>query len=171
MCVPACMEKWKIDLQSTSTSGLQRNPTKIYWKYFKRYFWCLHRGSDGLQVKRPGTHSLSVGSRLRILKKTNKYTFGFESATPPLNPQYGKKWSSKISGTGFFFFCATFFEKRAVSLFPVVFRGGKKISCGICFSKRRTQEKDFKIEKGHSCYRNGLFCKHQKLRSVLRRVD
>jgi hypothetical protein len=28
--------------------------------------------------------------------------FGFEYATPPLKRQYGKEWSSKISGTGFF---------------------------------------------------------------------
>ena len=28
--------------------------------------------------------------------------FGLENATPPLKTQYGKEWSSKISGTEFF---------------------------------------------------------------------
>jgi len=34
--------------------------------------------------------------------------FGLENATPPLNPQYGKEWSNKISGTGFFSFVPLF---------------------------------------------------------------
>ena len=58
--------------------------------------------------------------------------FGLESATPPLNPQYGKEWSSKVSGTGFLVFCASFFEKRAIFFSQSYLVVGKKSRVEIC---------------------------------------
>ena len=64
--------------------------------------------------------------------------FGLESATPPLNPQYGKEWSSKISGFGFFF-NVPFFKCPHEIFLPRRDTTGKKETAR--FSKKEAQKK------------------------------
>ena len=67
--------------------------------------------------------------------------FGYENATPPLKTQYGKECSSKISGTVFFCFCASFSEKRAISFSQSYLVVRKKSRVEICFPKKRHKRK------------------------------
>ena len=62
-----------------------------------------------------------------------------------MNIQYGKEWSSKISGTVFFCLWCLFFWKASNFFFPVVCCRGKIFSChgGVLFFKKRgTKEKN-----------------------------